>query len=61
MKKIRNGLATIIVGFIMAVVAVMSILLNALILVIVGDQDEAAELIVDVRDDVEHWLFSHVF
>jgi len=61
MKKLRNGLATIIVGFIMAIVAVMSILLNALIIIIVGDQDEAAELIVDVRDDVEHWLFSHVF
>ena len=61
MKKLRNGLATIIVGIVMAATAVMSILLNGLIFVIVGDEDKACELIVDVKDSVERWIFSHVF
>ena len=58
MKKLRNGLAKAIIYVYACLTIILGELLTLTICVLIGDNDKAAEIIVDILDDVKHVLLG---
>lgn len=58
MKRIRTWLAKAIIHVYACLIIILGELLTLTTCVLIGDNDEACEMIVDILDDVKHVLLG---